>query len=157
MNTTPDQHTAQARAALAEADRTELSTDRDRRVHAFATAGFGVGMGLFVGAHRVVDGHPWGETGLLVLYVATLGVMAFLQKRAARTVPRNARRTGHIGLGASVAAMWAAIIWLNIRQGDVRRAGLPDQVDSWWVYACAALVTALPMLVAGRVIDRQRR
>ena len=58
MNTTPDQHTAEARAALEEADRTQLSTDRDRRIHALATAGFGVGMGLFVGAHRVVDGHP---------------------------------------------------------------------------------------------------
>ncbi len=157
MHTTPDQHTARARAALEEARRPGLSTGRDRRIHALATAGFGVGMGVFVGAHRVVEGHAWGEAALLALYIAALFALALWQKRASRTVPRNARRTGYVGLGASLAAMWAAIIWLNIRQGDARRAGLPDQVDSWWIYACAGLLTALPMLVAGHVIHRQRR
>jgi len=157
MDTIPDQPAAQARAALEQADRTELSTDRDRRIHGLATAGFGVGMGLFVGAYRLVDGNAWAEGGLVALYVLVLFALAMWQKRAASTVPRNARRTGYVGLAASVAAMWASIIWLNIRQGDARRASLPDQVDSWWVYACAALVTALPMLAAGYVIQRHRR
>lgn len=148
---------AHARAALDHAAGAHLGTDRDRRVHALATAGFGIAMGVFVAASRVTEGTGPGAGVLAALYVGALVALAGWQKRAAGTVPRNSRATGYVGLGATLATMCAAIIWLNVRQGDTRRAGLPDQVDSWWTYLCAALLTALPMLVAGLLIDRQRR
>lgn len=167
MSSTPDQPTTpasvtptsavQARAALAHASGASLGTDRDRHVHALATAGFGVAMGVFVVASRVTESSGRGSGVLTALYLGALVALAGWQKRAAGTVPRNGRRIGYVGLGATLAMMWVAIIWLNVRQGDARRAGLPDQVDSWWVYACAALLTALPMLLAGLLIDRQRR
>ncbi|GAA4110319.1 hypothetical protein GCM10022415_03910 [Knoellia locipacati] len=148
---------ADARAALAHASGARLGTDRDRRVHALAIAGFGVAMGVFVVASRVAETTGAGTGVLTALYLGALVALAGWQKRAAGTIPRNGRLIGYVGLGATLALTWVSIIWLNVRQGDARRAGLPDQVDSWWVYACAALLTALPMLVAGHLIDRQRR
>jgi hypothetical protein len=155
----PDTHTSahQARAALAHASSARLASDRDRRVHGLATAGFGVAMGLFVVASRVTESRGVANGVLVALYIGALVALAGWQKRAAGTVPRNGRSIGYAGLASTLVMMWVAIIWLNVRQGDARRAGLPDQVDSWWVYACAALLTALPMLVAGLAIDRQRR
>lgn len=155
----PDRPTSaeHARAALAHASGANLGTDHDRRVHALATAGFGVAMGVFVVASRVTESTGRGTGVLTALYLGALVALAGWQKRAAGTVPRNGRATGYVGLGATLVTMFVAIIWLNVRQGDARRAGLPDEVDSWWIYLCAALLTALPMLVAGLLIDRQRR
>ena len=167
MSSTPDHpvvpapdssaRAAHARAALAQASDASLGTDRDRRVHALATAGFGVLMGAFVVASRVAESTGRGSGVLTALYLGALVALAGWQKRAAGTIPRNGRVIGYVGLGATLAMTWISIIWLNVRQGDARRAGLPDQVDSWEVYVCAALLTALPMLVAGLLIDRRRR
>lgn len=157
MNTTSSHDAAQARAALEQASNAELTTDRDRRVHGLATAGFGLVMGLYVAAYRLADGHGSVEGALMGLYVVTLLGLAAWQKRAAGTVPRNARSIGYLGLAASAALMIVSVIWLNVRQGDARTAGLPDQVDAWWVYVVAAVVTALPTLVAGHLIRRAPR
>ena len=55
----------EARAALEQAGQLQLATDRDRRVHGVATAAFGILMGIYVAAYRIVDGSGWGE-GLLL-------------------------------------------------------------------------------------------
>lgn len=157
MNASPDQEAIAARAALEQAQDADLTTIHDRQVHALATAGFGIVMGVFVVAYRLADGHSNLGGALAGFYVLAILAIAAWQKHKARTVPRNSRRTANVGMVASVILMLTSIIWLNIRQGDNRTAGLPDQVDSWWAYALAAVVTALPMLIAGRVIFRKHR
>ena len=114
-------------------------------------------MGVFVGAYRLADGHSTLGGALAGFYVLAVFGLAAWQKHAARTVPRNSRITGYVGMAGSVVLMLASIIWLNVRQGGNRTAGLPDQVDAWWVYAVAAVLTALPLLAAGHIIHRVQR
>jgi hypothetical protein len=157
MNATSSKDAAQARAALDQAQNATLTTDRDRRVHGLATAGFGLLMGAYVAAYRLVDGSGWGEGILLGLYVVTLFSLAAWQRRAANTVPRNARRIGYVGVIGSAVLVLASIIWLNIRQAENRIAGIGDQPDHWWVYAIVGVVTSLPSLAAGHIIFYGRR
>jgi cytochrome bd-type quinol oxidase subunit 2 len=146
---TPDQ----AQDQLDRARNTRLATARDRQVHAVATAAFGVIVGVYVAIGRAVDGTGWAESLLLSGYALLLMVLAFWQTRAARTVPRHARRTGHIGLAGTVVLMLAAITWLNVRQ-----SGDPGRPEHWWVLVLTALVVALPMLIAGhRIFHGDRR
>jgi len=147
----------EARAALEQAGQLQLATDRDRRVHGVATAAFGILMGIYVAAYRIVDGSGWGEGLLLGFYVVTLFSLAAWQRRAANTVPRNARQIGYVGVIGSAVLLLASIIWMNIRQGDNRMAGIGDQPDHWWVYAIVGIITALPSLAAGHVIFYGRR
>lgn len=158
MNAThDDRNKTQARAALAKASATDLATDRDRRIHGWATAGFGLAVGTYVALNPVAQQFSWLRWTLLPVYVATLMVLATWQSRAARTVPRHSRIIGYAGLAGTGVLTLAAIIWLNVRQADNRTAGLPDELDAWWVYAAAGLVAALPMLVAGYLIHRGRK
>lgn len=147
----------EARAALAEASRIGLATDRDRRVHGGATALFGVIMGVYVAVYRLVDGTGWGEGLLMGSYVGGLIALAAWQRRAANTVPRGARTTGYVGVAGSAVLLIASIIWMNVRQGDNRIAGIDDQPDHWWVYAIVGAVTAAPSLVAGQWVARGSR
>lgn len=149
----PSNHDSQhARAALEQADQLQLATDGDRRVHGFATAFFGVLMGIYVAAYRLVDGSGWGEGLLLGFYVVSLFGLAAWQRRAANTVPRGARQIGYVGVVGSAVLLIASIVWMNIRQGDNRMAGIGEQPDHWWVYAIVGVVTAAPSLVAGHRI-----
>jgi len=157
MTNTSSHDSHQARVALEQAERADLATERDRRVHGFATAGFGLLMGLYVAAYRLVDGSGWGEGTLLGLYAVTLFGLAAWQGRAANTVPRNARQIGYVGVAGSAVLVIASIIWLNVRQGDNRVAGIGDQPDHWWAYVLVGVVTALPSLIAGHVIFYGRR
>ncbi|MEO6019134.1 MAG: hypothetical protein ABIP45_02670 [Knoellia sp.] len=157
MNATSNNDAAQARAALEQAQNATLTTDRDRRVHGLATAAFGILMGIYVGAYRLVDGSGWGEGILLGVYVASLLGLAAWQRRAVTTIPRNARLIGYLGVAGSAVLVIASIIWMNIRQGDNRIGGIGDQPDHWWVYASVGVVTALPSLAAGHAIFRSRR
>ncbi|WP_353950888.1 hypothetical protein V6K52_14760 [Knoellia sp. S7-12] len=157
MGNTSSHDTQQARAALDQADRIALATDRDRRVHGLATAVFGAVMGIYVAAHRFVDGQGWAESGLFGAYVVILMALAVWQRRAANTTPRGARHIGYVGLAGSAVLMIASVVWLNLRQGDNRVAGIGEQPDHWWVYAIVAVVTALPSLAAGHVIFYGRR
>lgn len=157
MNTDSSHDAAQARAALEQAQSADLATDRDRRVHGLATAGFGLLMGIYVAAYRLVDGSGWGEGLLLGFYAVTLFGLAAWQRRAANTVPRNARQIGYVGVIGSAVLVLASIVWMNIRQADNRIADIGDQPDHWWVYALVGVVTALPSLAAGHVIFYGRR
>ncbi|NNM46435.1 hypothetical protein [Knoellia koreensis] len=137
----------QAKAQLAAAQATEVTTTHDRRVHGLATAGFGVAMGAYVAVQRVVDGTS-AETPLLAVYaIALLGLVTW-QTRAARSVPRSSRLVGYVGLAGSFVLMMATIMWLNIR-GTGRLGGVEGQPESWGVLLLAGVVIALPMLVAG--------
>lgn len=157
MNATSSNDATQARAALEQANNADLTTARDRRVHGLATAGFGLLMGIYIASYRLVDGSGWGEGILVGLYVVTLFGLAFWQRRAANTVPRNARQIGYIGIAGSAILVIASILWMNIRQGDNRIAGIGDQPDHWWVYAIVGIGSALPSLIAGHVIFYGRR
>lgn len=157
MSATSSSDATRARAALAQASSADLASARDRRVHGLATAGFGLLMGVYVATSRLVDGSGWGEGVLAGLYLVTLVGLAFWQRRAASTVPRNARQIGYVGVGASAALVLVSILWLNVRQGDNRTAGIGDQPDHWWVYAIVGIVSALPSLVAGYAIFAGRR
>ena len=155
MNATHDDPT-RARAALEQAATTRVGTDRDRRIHALATAGFGLAVGAYVSLNPPADRHTWFGGVLFALYVATLFALAAWQRHAARTVPRHSRMVGYAGLAAMGVLALGSIMWLNVRQGDNRTAGLPDQLEAWWVYVLVRVVIALPMLVAGHVIQRSR-
>ncbi|PRY60173.1 hypothetical protein BCF74_108119 [Knoellia remsis] len=144
-----------ARAALEQAQGANLSSDRDRRVHGFALAGFGLVMAAFLALSQYFDGRA--GTIVLGFYVVALFLLAAWQKRAAGTVPLGSRQLGWVGMGLSVLFMLASIIWLNIRQGDNRAAGIGEQPDAWWAYALAAVVTALPLLVTGALVARGGR
>lgn len=143
-----------ARAALEEAQRAGLSSDKDRRVHGLALAGIGLVMGAFLAAYQYFDGNSAGV--IMAVYVAALLGLGAWQRRAA-TVPRGSRQLGWIGSAVSAVLMLASIIWLNVRQGDNRAAGIGEQPDAWWVYAIAAVVTALPLLVTGTLVARGGR
>lgn len=157
MSSTSGPDSQEARAALEQADRIGLATDRDRWVHGLATAAFGVLMGVYVASYRLVDGSGWGEGILLGVYFVSLFGLAAWQRRAANTTPRNARRIGYVGVAGSAVLVIASIIWMNVRQGDNRIAGIGDQPDHWWVHAIVAVVTAVPSLAAGHVICYGRR
>ncbi len=150
---TPDQ----AQAQLDRAEAARVGTDGDRRVHGLATAAFGLVVGAYVALTRVVDG-TWAEYAVLGGYVVLLFGLVWWQKRAARTIPRHARRTGYLGLAGSIVLMLATVVWLNVRQAGYRAEELPDQPEQPLVLLAVALVVALPLLVAGlRIVRGPRR
>lgn len=157
MNATSSNDAAQARAALEQAQSTTLTTNRDRRVHGLATAGFGLLMGAFVAINGMASQRWWVSGILAGVYVPALLALTAWQNRGAHSLPRHARTIGRAALTAAAILALASIIWLNVRQGDNRTAGLHDQIDAWWVYVIAAIAPALPMLIAGHLIAHDRR
>lgn len=144
LDLTPEQ----ARDQLTGADDVTLTSDRDRRVHARATAAFGVTVGVYVALSRLADNsQPW--QGLAIAgYVVALGLLAWWQSRAPRTVPRHSRRISWLGLGGTIGLMLAAIVTLNILSVEAERDGRTDPSTEPWVLALTAIVVALPMVVA---------
>ena len=68
----------------------EAATDRrsgDRRIHALATAGFGLLIGGYLAVSRLVEGTSW-ETLAIVFYVLLLLGLAGWQTRESSTWPR---------------------------------------------------------------------
>lgn len=84
---------------------------------------------------------------MVVVYAGVLVGLAAWQTRAARAVPRHAKRLGWIGLAATVALMLAAITVLNV----------PSLAPSPWLLSRLGVLVALPMLVAGTQIRRRPR
>lgn len=141
----------QAREQLAEA---ETTTDRsdDRRVHALATAGFGIAIGAYLALSRLAEETSW-EFVLIGFYVVVLLGLARWQTRSARTWPRHARRTSRIGLAGTFVLFLAAIIGFNVVEAQQEADGLVP-TDNIALLAGAGLVVALPLLVAALVIRR---
>jgi hypothetical protein len=142
----------QARDQLAAAESATVTTDKDRRVHGLATAGFGVAMGAYTALSRVVEGTT-AETPVYAAYAAALLGLAAWQTTAARSVPRSSRRLGYLALAAAFVLMLATMVLLNIR-GTGHLGGVEGRPESWGVLLLAGLVIALPMLAAGARILR---
>ncbi len=142
----------QARERLAQV---EAATDRragDRRVHALATAGFGVAIGAYLSLYRVVDGTSW-QTPVLLAYVLGLVALAGWQTRAARSWPRNARRASYLGLGATVVLFMAAVMTFNYREAQRELHGT-GAGESVLLLVLAGVVAAAPMVLVALRIRR---
>jgi hypothetical protein len=145
----------QAREQLAEA---EAATDRragDRRVHALATAGFGLLVGAYLAVSRLAEGTAW-QTSATTFYVLLLFALAAWQTRGASTWPRHARLTSWVGLGVTMLLLLAAMMAFNVREAQQEADGLVP-TENVALLALAGLVVAAPMLVAAVRIDRGER
>ena len=145
----------QAREQLAEA---EAATDRrggDRRVHALATAGFGLVVGAYLAVSRVTEDTAW-EIPVIALYVLLLLALAAWQTRGAHTWPRHARRTSRIGLAVTMVLFLGAVVAFNVREAQQELDGLAP-TESVALLVLAGLVVAAPMVVAAVMIDRRER
>ena len=154
MNTTPqNQQTGpgaspdEARAALEQASRTSAVAPRDRTIYAVGTALFGVVLGAFVPLTRALDlGH--GPSYLTAIYLVLAITIAAWQTRAARSVPRGAKKVGYVALTLTVVVSLAFTMTVNWREQTT-----PSPPS---LLVLMGVVIALPMLVAGLVIARRR-
>ncbi len=126
-----------------------------RRVHAFATAAFGIVIGAFFALHTGLDETSWEPT-IIVGYVAILLGLAAWQSRAARVMPRHGRRMSWIGLGCTAILMISAVLAANVRQAGREADGITAG-EPLWLLVVIALVIAAPMVVAGILIHRGER
>src|SRR5690349_19866563 len=154
MNTTPqNQQTGpgmspdEARAELEQASRTSAVTPRDRTIYAVGTALFGVLLGAFVALTRALHLDN-GPSYLTALYLVLAIGIATWQTRAARSVPRGAKRISYLGLALTVVVSLGFMMAVNWREQTTPTApGL---------LVLMGVAIALPMLVAGAVIARRR-
>lgn len=137
--------TESARDQLDRASRADLASAADRRVYGLYVALIGVIVGGYVAVTRLVDGGS-GSPYVLVGYAALLVAVTVWQSRAARAIPRGAKRKGLFALVGTVVLMIAAITTLNVVEIEV---GL-----QWWHLALGGLVVALPSVVTGVLIAR---
>ncbi|GAA2739518.1 hypothetical protein GCM10009867_35910 [Pedococcus aerophilus] len=142
----------QAREQLAHAEAATTHRDGDRRVHAVATAGFGLLIGGYLAISRVTEDTSW-ETVVIAFYVLLLLALTRWQTHGARTWPRHAKRTNWLGLTATMVLFFAAIIGFNIREAGQELDGLAA-TENPGLLVLAGLGVAAPMLVAAAVINR---
>jgi hypothetical protein len=143
----PDITPEQARRQLAHADARPLASRRDRRVHAVGTALFGLTGGVFMASQNMASGLADAliSAAFLVLLVAE---GAWIE-RAARTVPRRARRWSRVGLaGSLLLALGVVLPWLNLQA--------QSEPNTWPMVALGGLVVAVPSLLAAAAIVRSR-
>lgn len=131
----------EARERLGRAGAAPLVCDRDRRVQGVALAVTGLAVALLLPLSPLVRGRePWSELSVLAYLALVLGAGTW-QRRAARTMPRHARRTERVMLAVTVVLGLAGVTAVNVR---------PEV----WVYLLAVLVAALPSLVLGVLVAR---
>jgi len=146
MSTDPNFLTPeQAREQLA-AERT-LASPRDRRVHAIGTAVVGLSLAGVLASRNLFSGAA--DVVVSAVFIAVcLGDVVWVE-RAARTVPRRARLWSRLGIGASlVLSLGVVLPWLNLQA--------QTEPNTWPMVSAAALVAALPSLVAAGAIARGR-
>lgn len=137
-----------AREQLAEARTRSLRSGRDHTLHAAATAAFGLSSGLLAASQNVVSGAS--EVALTCAFVAACLAVGLAVERVARTVPRRARLRSRLGIGASLLlALVVVLPWLNLQA--------QTEPNTWPMVLVAAVVIAVPSLVAAAVIARGRR
>lgn len=127
----------------------------DRRVHATATAGFGLLIGAYLAVSRLAEGTGW-ETPVLTFYVLLLLALTLWQSRGTRTMPRHARRTAWVGLATTMVLFLTAIVAFNVREAQRELDGVAA-TENALLLVVAGLVVAAPMLVAARSILRGDR
>lgn len=138
----------EAREQLRTSRAWRLPTRRDRRVHAVATAVFGMALGVFSAAQNLVV--TWsGEALLTAAFVFVVVGAAAWVERVARTAPRRTRLCSRLGLGLSFGLSLLLVRpWLNL-QAQAEPNTLPMVLG-------ASSVIAVPCLVAAAVIARSR-
>lgn len=134
----------QAREQLAAIQSRILDTNRDRAVHAGATAAFGGISAFYMAAQSLALG--WlGHTVLSAGFLAAWLLTVWWIEHAARTVPRRAKVWSRGGiLGSFVLALTVVLPWLNYPAQSAS--------NSWLIVAAGAAVAAAPALVAAAVI-----
>lgn len=138
----------QAHEQLAASRALSLHSTRDRKIHAIGTAVFGASMGVFMAMRNMVTGVS--AIALTCVYAAVLVAEVLWVERAARTVPRRAGRWSRLGIGASlVLALVVVLPWLNLQA--------QTEPNTWPMVLVAAVVVAVPSLVAATVIARGRK
>ncbi len=142
----------EAREQLAHAEAATGRRDAERRVHALATAGFGLLVGAYLAVSRVTEDTRW-ETVVIAFYVLLLLALTSWQTRGARAWPRHARRTSWIGLGATMVLFLAAVIAFNVREAGQELDGVP-QTENIGLLVLAGVAVAAPMVVAAVRIRR---
>ncbi len=142
----------EAREQLAHAEAATGRRDAERRVHALATAGFGLLVGAYLAVSRVTEDTRW-ETVVIAFYVLLLLALTSWQTRGARAWPRHARRTSWIGLGATMVLFLAAVIAFNVREAGQELDGVP-KTENIGLLVLAGVAVAAPMVVAAVRIRR---
>ncbi len=145
----------QAREQLAEA---EAATDRradDRRVHALATAGFGLLIGAYVALYRPAEGTGW-QLVLPSFYVLLLLALSLWQTRSSRSWPRHSRRVSYAGFAGTMVLFLTVVMALNYREAHQELGG-SSPTENIALLLVAGGAVAVPMLVAALVIARGAR
>ncbi len=143
----------QAREQLAEAEAATNRRADDRRVHALATAGFGLLIGAYVALYRLAEGSGW-QVVVLSSYVLMLVALSLWQTRSSRSWPRHARRVSWTGFTATMVLFLAVVMTLNYREAQQELDGSTPSEDVLLLLLAGGVV-AVPMLVAALVIARR--
>lgn len=149
---TPEQSHVSAQEAREQLRRSaEQRLDRraDRRVHAVATAVFGLGVGVYSAAQNLAT--SWIAHSLLTaaFFIVVIGTGTWVE-RIARTVPRRSRLWSRVGLGASfLLSLLLVRPWLNL--------AAQAEPNAWPTVLAASVVIAVPSLVAAAAITRGKR
>ncbi|HOA67431.1 MAG TPA: hypothetical protein PKL25_10235, partial [Phycicoccus elongatus] len=115
----------QDRAALESTPR-PAGSERDRRVHGLATAGFGAIVGAYVGITQALPRDNGAVSLITAGYVGLLIALAFWQKRAARTVPRHANLIGYVGLAGTLCLAFVGVVGLTILENVTGERATPS-------------------------------
>lgn len=142
----------QAREQLARAEAATGRRDPERRVHALATAGFGLLVGAYLAVSRISEDTQW-EAVVIAFYVLLLLALTTWQTRGARAWPRNTRRTSWVGLAATMVLFLAAVMAFNVREAGQELDGVP-QTENVGLLVLAGVVVAAPMVLAALRIRR---
>lgn len=141
----------EARQLLERAGAVGLEDDGARRVHSNVAVGYGVVLGVFGAVVWAVADMRWGGIvtfAVQLAYLVAVVALARHRERAARTVPRRARRIAVVGVLASGVPL-LALTWF-VFLGD-------PPTPSPLLAALAGLVIAAPAVVAGLLIRRGDR
>lgn len=140
----------EASRTLQVAEAAQVTTRHDVEVHAAGTIASGVVIGAFVG---IMSRDYTGFEDILIpaVYLLLIVAISWWQKRAARSVPRGARRTTNRGLAVTMILGFLGIMTVNALSSLNGRHESPTVIMA----AALGVVTALPTVIAGLFLRRQ--
>ncbi|RAX18166.1 hypothetical protein DC347_05510 [Pseudarthrobacter sp. AG30] len=137
---TPEQACEQLSAVQARS----ITSERDRSVHALATAVFGATTAFYMASQNILAGGM-AHAVKTVAFIALWLLVAWWIERAAKTVPRRARLWSRTGIaGSFVLSLIAVLPWLNHASQSAD--------NTWPMVALGAVLAAAPALVAAAAI-----